>query len=186
MPILDKEPDIYPVDLLSESPLLTSSEHLWYAAYTISRREKELSRRLHAGHVAFYAPVVPKRLRSPRGRIRTSFVPLFSNYVFFLGTEEDRYKAFQSNCISRCNPITDHEVFLKEIRQIHLAIQTGVDILPETKLAPGQRVRVLNGPFRNYEGIIVRREGKTRLLLSLKFIEQGVSFEIDECQVAAL
>ena len=81
MPILNQEPDIFPENLLS-APEEGSPSDGWFAIYTLSRREKELMRRLRAQNIAHYGPMVPKRTRSPGGRIRTSYVPLFAGYVF--------------------------------------------------------------------------------------------------------
>ena len=39
-------PNIYPADLLSNKPLLTGGQRLWMCIYTMSRREKDLMRKL--------------------------------------------------------------------------------------------------------------------------------------------
>jgi transcription antitermination factor NusG len=179
MPILKREDDIYPENLF-EDTILTDQDRQWWCIYTLSRREKDLMRKLAALQIPHYGPVIPKRYRSPNGRLRTSFVPLFPNYVFLFGSEEERYQAMTTNCISRCNPIKDHEQLVKDLSQIYEVIGTGVPLTPEARLEPGNRVRVKSGPFANYEGTVIRREGKTRLLLSIHFLEQGVSMEMDE------
>ena len=51
--------------------------------------------------IPFYGPVIPKRYRSPNGRMRTSYVPMFPNYIFMFGSEPERSQAMTSNCISR-------------------------------------------------------------------------------------
>jgi transcription antitermination factor NusG len=180
MPILGKENDIYPSDLLANDDYLTSEARQWWCVYTLSRREKDLMRKLAVLKIAHYSPVIPKRYRSPNGRLRTSYVPLFPNYVFMFGTEEDRYEAMTTNCISKCNPIKDREQLVHDLRQIHNVIDSGVALTPEARLEPGNKVRVKTGPFAKYEGTVIRREGKTRLLLSIQFIEQCVSMEMDE------
>lgn len=124
--------------------------------------------------------MIPKRYRSPKGRLRTSFVPLFPNYVFLFASESERYLAMTTNCISRCNEIKDHERLVTDLAQIFEVVNAGVPLTPEARLEPGNRVRVKSGPFANYEGTVIRREGKTRLLLSIHFLEQGVSMEMDE------
>jgi transcription antitermination factor NusG len=130
--------------------------------------------------IPYYAPVVPKRYRANNGRIRTSYIPLFANYVFLLGNELDRLEALTTNCISRCTLVTDRQQFLADLRQLHRLINQGVPMTPEGKLEPGQRVRIKNGPFAGYEGTVLRREGKTRFLLALHFLKKGVSIELDE------
>lgn len=180
MPILKREDDIFPDNLLEDDALLNLSDKSWWCIYTMSRREKDLMRKLAASQVAYYGPVIPKRFRSPNGRLRTSYIPLFPNYVFMFGSDEDRYEAMKSNCISSCSPVEEPDRLIIELRQIRTVIEAGVALTPEAKLEPGNQVRVRTGPFAGYEGIVIRREGKTRLLLSIQFLEQGVSMELDE------
>ena len=179
MPILKREDDIYPKNLFSDE-FLDDEERLWWCVYTLSRREKEFMRRLNVEEVPHYGPVIPKRYRSPNGRLRTSFVPLFPNYVFMFASDAERYQAMKTNCISRCDPVNDDERLVADLRQLHLVVDEGVPLTPEAKLESGNKVRVKTGPFAGYEGTVLRREGKTRLLLSIHFLEQGVSMEMDE------
>ena len=180
MPILQREDDIYPLDLLDDEQVLGVETRQRWCIYTLSRREKDLMRRLVGMEIPFYAPIIEKRYRSPAGRLRTSFVPLFPNYVFLFASDEERHRAMTTNCISRCSEVTDHKQLVIDLRQLYHVVQSGVPLTPESKLIPGDHVRVRSGPFKNYEGTVVRREGRTRLLLTINFLEQGVSMEVDE------
>lgn len=181
MPILPQQDDIWPLNLLEENsgPLILP-DHQWWCVYTLSRREKDLMRKLSEWSIPFYAPLIPKRYRSPAGRLRTSYVPLFPNYVFLWGDPTQRQQAMASNCISRCTEVPDGTALTVDLRQIRTVILEGVPLTPEARLEPGDRVRVRTGPFRNYEGVVVRREGKTRLLLTVRYLQQGVSMQVDE------
>ena len=179
MPIIKKEPDVYPSDLLDSQHPLGDDSWSWYCLYTLSRREKDLMRKLMSRQIACYCPVVAKRYRSPAGRLRTSYIPLFAGYVFMYGDETHQYFAMTTNCISRYQKVVDAR-FPEELRQIQTALSAGVPLTAEARLTRGQRVRVRSGHFKDFEGIVLRREGKTRLLLQLNFLEQGVSMELDE------
>lgn len=180
MPILKPENDIFPDDLLDNKSLLSHPDRVWWSLYTRSRREKDLSRHLFQRQIPFYAPVIGKRYRSPNGRLRTSFVPLFPSYVFLFGNQDDRLEALTTNTISKSERIEEVGRFIEELKQIHGLIRAGIPLTPEAKLESGNRVRVKNGPFLGYEGVVIRREGKTRLLLSLQYLQKGVSMELDE------
>ncbi len=180
MPILGREDDIYPKDLLDDDSTLADAERQWWCIYTKSRREKDLMRKLASQKISFYGPVISKRYRSPNGRLRTSYVPLFANYIFMFANNQDRQHALNTNCIAKCDLIQDRETLVSDLRQIHKVIDTGVALTAEAKLAPGNRVRVRTGPFAGYEGNVIRREGKTRLLLSIQYLAKGVSMEMDE------
>ena len=180
MPILKLEGDIYPDDLLDGEAVLQDGEGRWWCVYTLSRREKDLMRRLRVFEIAHYAPIIPKRYRSPNGRLRTSYIPLFPNYVFMFTNDAGRNRALTTNCISKCNEISDSDELVRELKQIHEIIKIDVPLTPEAKLESGNFVRVRSGPFAGYEGTVLRREGKTRLLLCIQFLEKGVSMEMDE------
>lgn len=183
MPILGREPDIFPEDLFAHGtpiPDAIKDDRTWYCVYTISRREKDLMRKLFANKTPYYSPVIEKRYRSPNGRLRTSFVPLFPNYVFLLANEDERYQAMTTNCISKCQIVDRYEQLEKDLSSIANVIATGVGMTPEARLETGNPVRVKTGPFAGYEGIVIRREGKTRLLISVHFLEQGISIGMDE------
>ena len=180
MPILGKETDIYPPDLLDNQGLLRDPDKAWYCLYTMSRREKDLMRKLVGHQVPFFGPMIEKRYRSPNGRLRTSYIPLFPNYVFMLAGEQERYAAMTTNCISRCTPVDDPDQLVNDLQQIAAVIETGIGLTPEAQLQAGNPVRVKSGPFAGYEGVVIRREGKTRLLMSVHFLEQGISIGMDE------
>ncbi|MEM9826366.1 MAG: transcription termination/antitermination NusG family protein [Planctomycetota bacterium] len=185
MPILPPEPDLFPDDLLTCEELLEQAnvDASWYSAYTKSRQEKLLMRHLRQLEVPHYGPLIPKRSRSPAGRVRSSLVPLFSNYVFLLADEMQRYNAICTGCIMKATPVVDHVELVQDLRQIQSLISMDAPMTIESRIEPGQRVRVRNGSFAGYEGIAVRRDAETCLIVSVRFMEQGVSVKLDDCQL---
>lgn len=180
MPILGQESDIFPEDLFSQAESLMGNDRKWYCVYTMSRREKDLMRKLHVSKIPFYGPVFEKKHRSPNGRLRRVFMPLFPNYVFMLANEDERYQAMTSNCISKCTVIEEPDSLIQDLKQVAHVIAAGVGLTPEARLQPGNPIRVKTGPFAGYEGTVIRREGKTRLLLAVRFLEQGISIGMEE------
>ena len=183
MPILGKEPDIFPPDLLSQESTGREKDRQWWALYTMSRREKELMRRLRALELSFYCPILCHRQKSPAGRIRNSYLPMFANYVFLYGSAEDRYKAFTTNCVSRDIIVNNGLQLTGDLLQVYTLIEAGVPLTRESRLEMGQRVVVRTGTFKGYEGWIVRREGETRLMVAVNFLQQGASLLLDDCEV---
>jgi transcription antitermination factor NusG len=183
MPILPEQPDIFPAGLLDD-PAMVADPGLaaarWVAFYTLARREKDLMRRLTALGTPFYAPLVRRRLRSAGGRTRVSHVPLFPGYVFSLVDEETRRSALGTNTISRCLPIADGAALVADLRGIKRLIDTEMPLTPEARLEPGQPVRVRSGPLFGLEGEVVRRRGVDRLLVAVRFLNQGASIELED------
>ncbi len=182
LPILPQEPDRYPAELLETELALGT----WWLLYTKSRQEKQLMRMLRRQEVPHYAPQIAHRRRSPAGRVRTTYAPLFNNYVFLCGDNEARYQAICTGCVQKATEITDSSALLNDLRQIRDLIEMDVPLSVESRLAPGQMVRVRNGAFAGFEGTVVRRDQETRLLVCVQFMDHGVSVKLDDCQLEPL
>lgn len=184
MPILGEEPDLYPDNLL-DSPEDVVPDGAWFVIYTLSRREKELMRRLRAQDIAHYGPMVPRRTRSPKGRVRTSYVPLFTGYVFVCGTEEDRYNTVATGCISKCLPVTEPEQLVRDLARIRMLEEHGTDIQAEIRPSAGQKARIVRGPLKERElvGTITQVNSQHRLTIMVNFLQQGASITVDEADI---
>lgn len=187
MPILAKEPELFPDDLLecTESPL---AELPWFVIYTISRREKDLVRRLRKMEIAHYCPLAPHRTKSPQGRVRTSYQPLFSGYVFVRGTQEDRYETIATGCVSKCIAVEEPERLITDLRQIRYLATHGQDLKAELRPVVGQRARIVRGPLKDRElvGTITSVNSQFRLTVMVNFLQQGASITVDEADVELL
>ena len=179
MPILSPETTIYPGSLL-DSSLATDST--WWAMYTLPRHEKKLMRLLFEREIPFYSPVIKRRYRSPNGRLRCVMQPLFSGYVFVCGDEQQRYASVCTGCVSRWLHVPNPSELVVDLQQIQRLIATDAPLSPERRMVAGQRVRIRNGAFAGYEGVILRRERGLCLQVSVRFMDQGVLVLLDDCQ----
>jgi transcription antitermination factor NusG len=186
MPILTREIDLYPQDLLDRPDLNSQPDRHWWALYTRSRREKDLMRRLVALDVPFYGPVIAQRTRSSSGRVRTSHVPLFAGYVFIHGDESQRYAALTTNCISRDIIVADGRELTDDLRRIRRLVDSGMPLTIESRLQPGTRVRVRTGVLADQEGIVIQRRGEQHLLVAVNFLQQGASVLLEDFEVEML
>jgi len=178
MPILTEEPSLYPETLLDEPPC-ESSERRWWVLYTKARQEKAISRELLGYQIPFYLPLV-RKTSVIRGRQVSSFIPLFLGYVFLFGSEEERVRSLTTNRISRILTVDDGGCLVHDLRQLRQLIVSDAPLTVESRLVPGDRVRVRHGPFVGLEGTVLRRRGKTRLLVAVNFLQQGASVEVDD------
>ncbi len=194
MPILKSEIDISPADLLQQpasdqiivDPAQVDLQAVhWWCVYTLSRQEKVLMRKLLAATVDYCCPLIEKKSRSPNGRLRSSYLPLFSNYVFIRGNDDGRRVALATNCVQTCQRVIYPQQLVHDLNQIYFAIQNGAAVTAEARLQKGDPVMIKSGPFKGFEGFVQRRSGKTRFLIHLRYLEQGVSMEIDEAALVA-
>ena len=182
MPILAKEPDLFPENLLSEEGQSTVDSK-WWAVYTIARREKDFMRRLRQMSIPHYGPLVQRRYRSPNGRMRHSYIPLFPGYVFLFAEEDQRHQAFTSNCISSCLSIPDSELLVRDLRQLNGLIESEAPLTPEARIEPGMAVRVKSGSMAGTEGYVIKRHGEQRLVVAVQFLQQGASVLLEDVQL---
>ncbi len=184
MPILAKEPDMFPETLLDQPA--AGVDESWFALYTLARHEKELMRKLRPLNIAHYGPLVQHRKRSPQGRIRTSFIPLFTGYVFIRGDEVARHNAVSTGCISRCLPVTETEQLLDDLKRIRLVLEKGNDVQPEPKPLIGRAAIVKTGAMKGLRGTISKVHSQHRLTVIVNFMQQGASVIVDEADVELL
>jgi len=173
MAILRREPEIFPEGLF-EFP---AADHPWWVARVRSRHEKALARHLLPFGVPFYLPQSEQTVR--RGnRSFTSYLPLFSGYVFFRGRREERLVALQSQVVSEILEVRDQDRLEGELLQLRRLQLAGASLVPLRSFSPGECVVVTEGPFRGYEGIVVRDKGKSRLIVSISLLRKAVAVEL--------
>ena len=99
------------------------------------------------------------------------------------GDNEARYEAVCTGYVVKYEEVVQVERLVADLRQIRDLIHFGAPLSVEERLQPGQRVRVKNGSFAGYEGEVLRRDQETRLIVSVHFMDHGVSVKLDDCQL---
>jgi transcription antitermination factor NusG len=66
-----------------------------------------------------------------------------------------------------------------EIEAIRKLVDSELPYNPYPYLKIGRRVRVRSGPLEGCEGILIRKKGLSRLVLSVNLLQQSVSAELD-------
>jgi len=174
MPLLKWTTDFFPSELFG----LSSGDFPWWVAHVRSRQEKALARHLLPLEVPFYLPQREKRSRRA-GRTFVSYLPLFPGYLFFRGSAAQRSSALRSNLIVKVLEVRDQDLLASELMQIRHLQEAGASLVPYADVVPGDAVRVTDGPFRGYIGVVLRIPGRTRLLVSISMIRQSVAVEFD-------
>jgi len=183
MPILPAQPSIYPGDLLdvAEPDCAGGSDSpKWWVFRTRARQEKCLARELLAREIPFYLPVVPRRLLI-RGRTVCSHVPLFTGYIFVRGNHEERGLALTTNRVAQILSAPDGQLLRNELRTVQSLIDAGAPLTVESRLQANQHVRIRRGALVGLEGTVAMRKNRTRLIVWVTMLQQGVSVEIEDC-----
>lgn len=173
MPILKREPDIFPEHLFE----LPGDSFPWWVAHLRSRQEKLAAREAAARGVPFYLPQREQRQRR-HGRVRISHLPLFTGYLFFRGDLDQRLEVLKTNLCVRILNVEDQGALQHDLRQIHSLQARGLPLVPHPELTIGNDVRVTEGPFAGLSGRVIQEKGKYRFVVAVRFIHRFVSVEL--------
>jgi len=151
----------------------------WFAVYTVSNHEKKVQQHLHISEVETFLPLY-KVTRKWKNRTTVKLeLPLFSGYVFvrIARTESARVLAvpnvrFIVGDGRKALPLPDQEI---ETLRSGLRLRQ-VDPYPYAKV--GGRVRIRSGPLAGLEGIVVRKDDKLRVVLSLDLIRKSIAVHV--------
>lgn len=174
MPLLRKEVDLVPDDLFE----LAASRYPWGVAQVRSRQEKVLARHLAQHGIPFYLPLMENR-RKRGGRSLVSHVPLFPGYVFHRAPEQQRDLLWRSEVVVNLIAVHDPDLLSRELEQLRRLQVAGADLRLYHELVPGEPVKIADGAFAGYTGVVVRGKGHDRLVVSVSLLRQAVSVEFD-------
>jgi transcriptional antiterminator RfaH len=183
MPLLPLEADRFPQQLFEAPEQAAAGGRVWWVVHTRPRQEKSLVRQLHSAAIPFYLPLISRRLRI-RGRMMTSYLPLFSGYVFLLATGEERITALATSRVVRTLPVADQAELWDDLRQVSRLIATGAPITPEDRLAPGDLVEIRSGPLAGLRGKLLSAASGRRFVVQVNFIQRGASVLVEDFMLA--
>jgi transcriptional antiterminator RfaH len=146
----------------------------WYLVRTKSSKERWVHDQLAAILPEVFLPMLEARI--PRwGRMAWSITPLFPGYLFARFDLQQRYfdvkymPGVQGIVSAGNDPLAVPVVVIDEIRRRGT---NGVVKLEEMAYDSGQRLRVVEGPFRGFEAIFERYlSGAERVAILLSAIE---------------
>jgi len=153
----------------------------WYAIYTRPRHEKQVYEDLKNRNIEAFLPIYKVRRRwSDRYKIIEE--PLFKNYLFVNVEYERRYHDTLRPYGAVAFVTFDGkpaQIPEPEIEAIRRLVTSELPYNPHPYLKIGRRVRVRSGPLEDCEGILIRKKGLTRLVLSIHLLQQSVSAKVD-------
>jgi transcriptional antiterminator RfaH len=173
MPLLPKGTEVFPGSLF-ELPVETFP---WFAAQVRSRQEKVLARHLERGGVPFYLPLTEKT-SARGGRMFRSYVPLFPGYVFVRGGAAAQMAARRSNVVANLITIADQNLVHDELLQLRRLQLAGASLSTHPHVVAGTPVRVTDGAFAGYTGVVVREKGGDRFIIAISHLHRGVAVEL--------
>lgn len=172
MTTLNKEVDLFPDDLFG----LSTSDSPWAVAHLRSRQEKAVARLLLEGGKPFYLPQMTQTFRRS-GRTQVSHLPLFPGYIFLRRVEGLRETLWRTKAVASMLEVEDQAQLTAELRQIQQLQVNGAVFTPGFAIARGDAVRIVEGAFSGYSGVVQGERGALRLVVSVSMLRKSVTVE---------
>lgn len=173
-----------PAECLSDQPNDMSN---WHAVYTRHQHEKTVARILTIKGFETFLPLYQVRRRW-QDRAKLLSLPLFPCYVFLRGDLDRRLEivttpGMHAFVLSAGRPASISDV---EIDGIRRGVESGAYMEPHPIVKNGEWVRVKSGSLAGIQGILVRKKGLYRLVLSVEMLGKAAAVEVDVTQVERL
>jgi len=152
----------------------------WYVFYTHPRSEKVVCNELLKRHYCVFLPLVKTLRRWKNRQNKMVLRVLFPGYIFVKTTGPEIFNIEQIPNIVYCVRFGQRPAVVPErdIDCIEKMLTLGQDVFTDHDFAEGEHARVVHGPLAGYEGILVKRRGKTRFCIQFKDIKQCACIEI--------
>ena len=153
----------------------------WYAVYVRSRHEKKVHQMLLERELTSFLPLL-ETWKQWSDRKKKVSDPLFRGYVFVnIDMRKDHINVLDTEGVVKFigigrkpSVIGERDIeWLKKLVREPDAVNGVVASIPA-----GQRVRVLAGPFKDLEGVVVKQGREMRLVVCFESIMQGVEVSI--------
>jgi transcription antitermination factor NusG len=152
----------------------------WNALYTRPRHERQVFEELTGRGVEAFLPTYKVRRRwSDRYKIVEE--PLFKSYLFVRCQTDGYYETLRPyGAVSFVRfDAKPAEIPEAEVEAIRRLVESELPYNPYPYLRIGRKVRVKTGPLEGCEGILTRKKGLARLVLSIDMLQQSVIAEVD-------
>jgi transcription antitermination factor NusG len=152
----------------------------WHALYTRHQHEKSVAQALTNKGQEVFLPLVRAAHRW-QDRTKQICLPLFPCYVFIRGGLDRPIQILSTPgliCVVTCagRPAIIHP---GQIDAVGLLIASTLQVASHPYLQTGDRVRVIAGPLRGIEGLLVRKKNSFRLVVSVEILARSAAVEID-------
>jgi transcription antitermination factor NusG len=151
----------------------------WHIAYTFPKAEKQVFATLKKMEITSYLPL-QRVTRTWSDRQKQIELPLFPNYIFIYTSARERYIPLQIKNILRYVSFGGEPAIVTDsvIDSLKKMVDKEVEISNDKFPSIGVRVKINQGPFAGVEGLLIRKNGKTRLTVQIESLNREVSVEI--------
>lgn len=136
------------------------------------------------GAAAAASPGNSRNRAIAKSRIRHSYTPLFTGYVFLRHTLDERLVVRQSDVIVSLLEVADQRALAGELAQLRDLQAAGASLIPCPWIGAGDAVKITGGAFKGYRGVVLREHGRERLIVSIDLIRQSIAVDFEREMLA--
>jgi transcription antitermination factor NusG len=154
----------------------------WYAIHTRGRHEKKVAREMRDRGLHSFLPVASE-VRRWSDRRKVTEAPLYPCYTFMRASIDATIRA----SVLRIPGVLDFvglpgrplAIPDPEIEVIQRLLAQCIPIRTHVFLSEGTRVRIRGGALDGMEGILVKRNSDSSLVVSVQLIQRSVALRVD-------
>lgn len=169
-------------DATPQGGITALNETQWYAVYTRSRHEQRVYDRLSWAETEVFLPMM-ETVRQWSDRRKRILLPLFPGYVFVKMAWHPVIRLNLLKVPGVVRIVTDYEnpapIPEQQILAIQRFIASEIHLDPCPYMRVGQRVEIRRGALKGLQGILVRKKGEYRFVISVDLIQKSVSVEVN-------
>jgi transcription antitermination factor NusG len=159
----------------------------WYALYTRHQHEKCVQQVLTGKGIESFLPLYTAA-HHWKDRVKRVSLPLFPCYIFIRGPLVHWLPVLSTPGVHAVVGCGGHPATISnaEIDAVRMVVESPLNAEPHPFLKCGDRVRVMAGPLRGLEGLLIRKKNWCKLLISIEMLQRSVAVEVDAAMVQRL
>jgi transcription antitermination factor NusG len=156
----------------------------WYAVHTRHQHEKHVVRSLGGKGFEVFLPLYTA-IHRWKDRDKKLSLPLFPCYIFLQNPSERWQSILATPGVHSVVGFAKRPATISagEIEAIQRVVDSCLKLEPHPFLQCGDRVRLRAGPLEGLEGLLLRKKGGWKLLVSVEMLQRSVAVEIDASMV---
>src|SRR5262249_42875741 len=95
----------------------------------------------------------------------------------------DRLVALRGNRLVKILEVNDQESLVRDLRQIHRMLNSGLPVSSEPTVPVGATVRIVTGPLTGMVGKVIRRGKRDQFVAVVHFLGRGATVDLQDWQV---
>jgi len=156
----------------------------WYVAQTCARHEKCVAEQLAGRKIEKFLPIYETVNRWKDRRVRLQ-LPIFAGYIFVRLPLRERLRVLELPSVVKLLAFGGLPVALpdEEMEAMRNGLTSQLRAEPHPYLTAGRRVRMRSGPLAGLTGILLRKKGCFRFVLSVELIRRSVIVDADVADI---